>query len=329
MWSLPNRPSLTGAMLLFFTLAFGHRPCLAQTKDPLPPRPKETSPTPRLDMAPRLADRVQDTPATVVRLFKDAGMSPRAHVLTVNERRLVAQSLAALPPLYQRVLQTRLRSLSFLDNMPNTALTSTVESTSPSPLFDITIRAGILQQTASEWLTEKERTCFTPNDSTVQVAIEGGARAALDYVLMHEATHVIDATLKLTPTSSATGQLLDSAAAKPFTAGVWQRRTLPTPAWRHALLLQIPFRRGGKALPITKAAQVYASLQQTPFVSLYGSSSWTEDLAEYLTVYYFTHRLHQPFRIVLRQHAQELWAYEPMQSGLVRRRMRQLKHLLA
>jgi hypothetical protein len=255
-------------------------------------------------------------------------MSPRAHLLTARERRLVAEAIAALPPLHQRVLKARLRSLSFLDNMPNTALTSPVEAPVPAPLFDITIRAGILPQTASEWLTAKERTCFTATDSTLQVAIEAGVRPALDYVLLHEATHVVDATLKLTPASSETGQLLDSAAAKPFTAGVWQSRTLPTPSWRHDLLLHLAFRRGQHALPITDALQVYTLLQQTPFVSLYGSTAWTEDLAEYLTVYYFTRKLRQPFKIVLRQNEQELWAYEPMKSGLVQRRVRQMKRLL-
>jgi hypothetical protein len=314
-------PSLMGAAFLFLALAFGQHPCAAQTKD-MPP-------TPGFNPATRLANRVQDTPAAVVRRFEDAGMSPRAHVLTATERRLVANALAALPPLHRRVLKAHLRSLSFLDNMPNTALTSTVESTAPGPLFDITIRAGILQQTASQWLTEKERTCFAANDSTLQVAIEAGVRPALDYVLLHEATHVVDATLKLTPASSETGQLLDIAAAKPFTAGVWQSRTLPTHNWQHALLLQIPFRRGQNALPIADATQVYTLLQQTPFVSLYGSTSWTEDLAEYLTVYYFTRQLHQPFKIELRQNAQVIWSYEPMKSVLVQRRVRHMKRLLS
>ncbi|OON70458.1 hypothetical protein B0919_00015 [Hymenobacter sp. CRA2] len=115
-----------------------------------------------------------------------------------------------------------MRRLSFLDDMPNTALTSTVSSAA-HPLFDITIRAAILPQTASEWLTEKKRTCFAANNSSLQVAIEAGLRPAIDYILLHEATHVVDAKLKLTPAYYAAGQLLDSATAKSFTAGVWQK----------------------------------------------------------------------------------------------------------
>jgi hypothetical protein len=217
-----------------------------------------------------------------------------------------------LPPLHQRVLKAHLRSLSFLDNMPNTALTSTVSA--PAPLFDITIRAAILPQTATEWLTEKERTCFVATDSAWQVAIEAGVRPALDYVLLHEATHVVDGA----------GQRLDGTAAKPFTAGIWQDRTLLAPGFRHALLEHIRF-RGGPPLPTIQAAQLYTLLQQTPFVSLYGSTGWTEDLAEYVTVYHFTHKLRQPFRIMIRQNGQEMFGYEPMKSALVKRRVRQMK----
>lgn len=55
-----------------------------------------------------------------------------------------------LSTVHRRVLRERLRTLSFLDNIPNTALTSIVEPMAPKPQGDIIIRAGILRQTASE-----------------------------------------------------------------------------------------------------------------------------------------------------------------------------------
>ena len=175
MWQRSSWLPLMGALGLFWFLALGQHQSAAQPQGALP----QSLPTPGLNTATRLIDRVQATPTSVVRLFEEAGMSPNVHLLTATERRLVVNALAALPPLHQRVLKAHLRSLSFLDDMPNTALTSTVEPKGPGPLFDITIRAGVLQQTASEWLTEKERTCFTATDSTIQVAIEAGVRPAL------------------------------------------------------------------------------------------------------------------------------------------------------
>lgn len=269
-----------------------------------------------------LLERIGCTSDEVLQQFHAAGMTPQPHELTAAERRVVANALAALPPLHQRVLKARLHRLSFLDNMPNTALTSPV--TARQPLFDITIRAVILKQTATEWLTEKEQTCFAAADSACQVAVEAGLRPALDYVLLHEATHVVDATLHLTPAYSAAGQRLDSAAAKPFTAGIWQDRTRAVANFRHALLEHICF-RGKPPLPPTQAPQLYTLLQQTPFVSLYSTIGWTEDLAEYVTVYHFTRKLQQPFRLVIRRNGQEVFRYEPMQSALVQRRIRLMK----
>jgi hypothetical protein len=63
--------------------------------------------------------------------------------------------------------------------MPNTALTSTLNSDEPYPVFNITIRAAILKQNVSEWLTEKERACFTKGNSPLSIVIEAGQLNAL------------------------------------------------------------------------------------------------------------------------------------------------------
>jgi hypothetical protein len=268
-----------------------------------------------------LADRVQSTPASVLTLFKEAGMAPRPHALTGPEQQLIAEAFTTLPPLHQRILRAHLQSISLLDEMPNTALTSLESGEAPFQVFHITLRAAILSQTVSAWATEKERTCFDFANSPVDV----GPRPAFEYVLLHEATHIVDAVLHLTPAASVKGKLPGSAAAHPFTAGVWQDRTTVVPAYRDTLLTTIRFRRGGRLLPVGQATQVYTALQRTPFESLYGSSAWTEDLAEYVSVHHFTHKLKQPFRVVIHNGPQEVFRYEPMKKVLVQRRRRVMK----
>ena len=114
------------------------------------------------DPASSLEARVKDTSAQVLDMFKElGGPPPRAHALTDGERLSLKKAIEALPPLHRRVLTERLRIISFLDGMPNTALTSTVNADEPYRLFDITINASILRQNVSEWLTQKERTCLT------------------------------------------------------------------------------------------------------------------------------------------------------------------------
>jgi len=278
-----------------------------------------------LDPNSALESRVQAASPTVLKMFEALkGPAPTPHTLTEPEKRQLAEAFAVLTPLHQRVLRERLRSVNFLNGMPNTALTSIVNPMEPFPLFDITIRAAILHQNVSEWLTEKERTCFDASASPLSISIEAGTRDALAYVLLHEATHVLDASLGITPPFSPGEPSPSSPPPTAFTRDVWSERTTPAPPYRDPLREHIRF-YFGKPLPIDQAEAVYASLRRTPFVSLYGSTSWGDDLAEYVAVYHWTSHLKQPYRIILRKDGKQIFAYEPMKSNLVRGRIDQMK----
>jgi hypothetical protein len=274
-----------------------------------------------LDPATALPTRVRETPVSVIKMFEDAGMSPRQHQLSPAERLEVEKAFAALPPLHQRVLKDHLRSISFLDDMPNTALTSLVDTASRYPLYDITFRAGILRQNVSEWLTEKEGKCYNVKGLALSVSIAAGTLDAIVYILMHEATHVVDGSLGMIPVSVA-GLKGDKAT---FTTGVWSEQTVLAPRYRHTLLDSTRFRSSGKILSIDSAGSVYRALKRSPFVSLYSTSSAHEDLAEYLAVYYFTQILKQPFQIIIRDKEKNVFVYQPMKSRLVKSRIKYMK----
>jgi hypothetical protein len=156
------------------------------------------------------------------------------------------------------------------------------------------------------------------------VNVEAGKLDAIFYVLLHEATHVVDLCLGITPALGSGDPSAGGVPAGAFTDGIWIGHTIPSPRYRDPLLERIKF-RVGKAMAIDQAESVYASLRRTPFVSLYGSSTWYEDLAEYVTLYHLTEVLGQPYRIVLRREGKEVIAYEPMKSDLVRGRAGQMK----
>jgi hypothetical protein len=279
-----------------------------------------------LDPTSSLESRVKDTPAPVLKMFKElGGAPPTAHALTGEEKRKLSAAFAAIPPLHRRILGERLRSVSFLDGMPNTALTSPVNPDEPYRLFDITVRAGILHEDVSEWLTWKERTCFEATDSALSVAVEAGKLDAIVYALLHEATHVVDNCLRITPAIRPGDQPVGSAPSTAFTEGVWSDSVNPAARYRDSLLERVKFRASGQILPIDQAESVYASLRRTPFVSLYGSRNWYDDLAEYVTLYHLTDVLGQPYRIVIRKKGNEALAYEPLKSDLVRGRVGQMK----
>jgi hypothetical protein len=273
------------------------------------------------DPSTALESRISETPAAVLKQFKDAGAKPTAHALTAVERQKVRRAFAALPPLSHRLLRERLRSISFLDGMPNTALTSTVNPGEPYKLFDLTIRAGILNENVSEFLTKKERTCFETANSSLNVSIQGGTLDAIVYVLLHESTHIVDGSLQIT-TERGLG---DKSSDTSFTKDVWSGRTTLAPQYRNTLLESIVFRADGKVLSIDQAEAVYEALGRTPFVSLYGSNNWHDDLAEVVAWYHLTEKLKQPYRIEIREKGKVIFVYEPMKSRLVRGRFDQMK----
>jgi hypothetical protein len=315
-------PSPFIACLLVFV------PCWPALEDDAPTSAQRSDAVRRhgLDPSSRLESRVRETPRTVLRMFEEGGgTAPTAHALTAAERRKVSAAFAALPPLHRRILGERLRSVSFLDGMPNTALTSPVNPDEPYRLYHITIRAAILREDVSDWLTWKERTCFNAAGSPLSVSVDAGKLDAIVYVLLHEATHVVDGCLRITPALPAGDRPAGTAPASAFTEGVWSGRTTPSPQYRDPLLESVRFRAGGKSLAIDKAELVYAALRRTPFVSLYGSSNWYDDLAEYVTLYHLTEVLGQPYRIVIRKEGKKVLAYEPLKSELVRGRVGQMK----
>jgi hypothetical protein len=278
----------------------------------------------RIDPSSTLHARVGETDPSVLRMFADAGLpTPTRHVLNDGERQALARAVEALPPVHQRVLRERLRRISFLDGMPNTALTSTVDPDAPAPLYDLTIRAGVLHETVSEFLTQKERTCFDFAGSTRTVVVEAGQLPAIVYVLLHEATHMVDNALGLTP---AEGDA-PAGVADGLTTGVWTDRLTVTPAYASPLLERLAYRRGGRPIPVSKAPAVYEMLQRTPFASLYGSSNWHDDVAELVAWHHLTSRMGQSYRVAVREGDRDVLVYEPMASPLVRSRLRLLTPL--
>jgi hypothetical protein len=54
-------------------------------------------------------------------------------------------------------------------------------------------------------------------------------------------------------------------------------------------------------------------------------ASWFEDLAELSTIYHLTHKMNQPFRVVVRKNNLELSKFEPMKNKGVQKRLAELK----
>lgn len=268
-----------------------------------------------------LRARVAPPDDFVIQAYKDSGVpDPRPHTLTDEEWVKVDAALKQLPELYRRALQLHLRGLAFIDVPPGggNGLTRDVDPKATHKLFDITLRAGLLHETLTEFLNGKERGVFEPDGSGTTVTIEAGDTSALIYVLLHEATHVVDAMLRVTDSP-------DNA----FGTGIWIGNRRLAPAYDHSPINASTFRRGDKT-PIGKAQALYQDLSRTPFVSLYATAAAPEDLAELVAWERMSSQLHQKLAIVVKDaKGRVVYRYAPLEAPLVRARFAAVKKLLA
>lgn len=264
-----------------------------------------------------LASRVALPEPEVIKTFEGAGMRDvRPHVLTPAERTRVEAALAGLPALHRRILAQKLRRLSFVDGIPGqgTGLTSRVDE---GGRFDITLRATLFDESLSQFLTAKERRLFAPDGSGRSVTVEASGADALFYVLLHEASHVVDSTLGLSTKQGGA-----------YTAGIWEDRTTLSPGLAASPAAATSFRRR-PPLPIGQAGAVYDALAKTPFVSLYATAAAPEDLAELMTWRDIARRRQGSLAITVSDAAgKPLARYEPLSFPAVQARMARVDELL-
>ena len=265
-----------------------------------------------------LLARVGPPSKAVARDFRMAGMRDiEPHKLTDSERAHVAAALASLPTPNRRILERRLHRLSFIDGIPGegTALTSQAAA---KGLYDITIRAGVLNESLSTFLTTKEQRVFTPDNSGIHVALRGTDIDAITYLLLHESTHVLD--FSCNPPISSQGWFSRNVWLGPQTMVSRLASSASSTTYFH----------GGHPRSFREALTLYDALAQSPFVTLYATASEPEDLAELVA-----------WRELMKQHGgnlvieikdsrgNTLRRFDPLSFAAVKKRFREVDKLLA
>ncbi len=264
-----------------------------------------------------LLSRVATPSPLAVEVFKHAGMQGvTPHLLTDRERGKIAAALAVLPELNRHVLASRLHALAFVDGIPGEGTGLTSPAAQPG-MFDITLRASVIDEPLSQFLTIKENRVFSHSDSGIAVKVTGTGTNALGYVLLHESSHVVDKTCGIT-----------GAATSGFDIGMWTSYKDLVPALA-AITPKTHF-RGGSPLALAQAAAIYDALSKTPFVSLYSTASREEDFAE-LVAWREMSQAHQADLVITVDNARngEQRQWRPLSFPGVRARFAQLEKLYA
>jgi len=278
-------------------------------------------PVPNVAHQDPLEDRVSSAPDKLIKWFSDKlNVKVSAHTVTPAEQAILANALAQLTPFQREVLQNRLHAIYFIDGLPNNALTFPDSGPTTKPMYSIAVRAGALHETVSELVTRKERNLFDSAGSELSVTVDGGTLNALVYVLLHEATHVVDSAVGANPDTT------HPQGDHPLVSGIWRDGMTPVDEYRLPILMGI-FWRTGRVIPITQATDLYDALGRTPFISVYASCDSHDDLAELVAWTELTGRLHQPYRILIAKGANVIHVIEPAKSELVQARIKHLSQL--
>ena len=152
---------------------------LPQAQKPQAQQPSSTEPL-AFDPGVPLVARLISPPASAADTASQGlsgrpKLSPTPHRLTNAERAQVDEVLQDLPAFTREVFRQHLRSLTFVDGIPGNGMTSKEPGTGV-PVFNIVLRAGLLRENISQFLTRKERSYYAANDPHISLSIEAGSR---------------------------------------------------------------------------------------------------------------------------------------------------------
>ncbi len=273
--------------------------------------------------------RVKEPPDFVMNYIRDMDeMKYSSYNPSKEELNIIEEAFKYLPPVHKKILKERVLGVYFIDSFLGSGMADWVADHEKNVYCTLFFNPIIFKMNISEWLTYKEKTCFIKDSEAIDIVINGGtASSAFLGILLHESTHIVDYVKNITPfvehatraISVVKGQRIHN---KSFVEKIWKDIKLPVEDFDYSQRNEISFYglSKGPKINISSAEDVYRQFSLTPFVSLYGSMSWSEDLAEFLTFYHLTQKLKQPYMISVLKNKRIVYSYEPMKSRKVRKR---------
>ena len=299
----------------------------AETLRQLLAQPSKRFESYRFDASSNLADRVYEIPEDLIRplRLRDRRKDYTPYTPTTGEMLLFASYLDLLPEVNRRLMEERVVAVFFVNNFLGIGMTDWVLDREGKLYFTMIINSNALKEGLSTFLTRMELTCFRINDSTIKIAVNMGSKfRGLLYALMHESVHVVDYLRGITPYpdrrfGKLAGKTDDSTE---FTDRFWRTRTETTTEYDPRIRQEVTFfyLDGGPKLNITEAPSIYERLSTMPFVSLYATTNWAEDLADTVTFYHLTKRLNIPYQIHLFKNDMLIAEHVPTLKKVIRER---------
>ena len=283
------------------------------------------------DPAVPIAERLGSIPDDLLALYSRAdGVDYRRFEPDGDERSRLHQALSDLPRRHRDVLAGRLVAIYCIENFTGSGMADWILGPDDDVYAVLILHPRVFSMSASELITLRASSAFRADDpeSVLEVELDEEV-SALDYIVLHESTHIVDYAERHTPCvePSMIELVGPSERETAFTDAAWTGydETARRFDFPHRSRLRYYGLAGDPLVSNRELGAAYAHLARTPFVSLYASANWAEDFAEYVTFFYLTQARGYSYALRVRRAGEIVVELEPMRSPEVLDRARHLE----
>lgn len=198
-----------------------------------------------------------------------------------DEKRMIQLTFQRLPGMLRKGLNERMLYYFFIQDFSSNGMAMRVKNEDDEVYSVLIFNSHSLNQSTSEMLTEREKSNYKERVSDIDFNINVKTDfPAFEYVLLHEAAHVLDYSLNLSKfTNEANGVLLENNY---LDFSHWKSLYQPIKDYDFPVRTYITFYglRNGPYLDFDMAPAMLKHLEESIFPSMYAMQSSMEDFAE-------------------------------------------------
>jgi len=241
---------------------------------------------------------------------------------TAKQLEMIGNVFAELPVRHRKVLKERLIGVYCIDNFSGSGIADYILGPGDDIFAVLILNPRVFSMTAGELITYRDSTVFRKDDPDIELFVDISPEiSALQYIILHESTHIVDYAEDHTPFVEYAMLELKGKSTRntSFTDEYWKGYREPVQSAEFDYRKEMRFYGlGGEASVSNRdMKEICEALAATPFASLYGSFSWAEDFSEFVTFYYLVFSLGATYEIEIKQKNDLIFSYRPMESSLV------------
>ena len=229
----------------------------------------------------------------------------------------------------KKLKDKHLLGIYFCKNLGGTGLTGFVYKNNKVIGGYIILDSDLLKLNANDWAKYKESTIYSPNSGVLRMVIENetgnSPSSTLEFILNHEFGHIIAFTHDFLPDLSLKYRdfskfEFSGSTWKSESETIYDKDVFP-------LRSQIHFYSENSKLTIANhSLEIYSSLENTNFPTLYSATNPDDDFAESFVSYVHVELQNRPYQILWNHRDDSVLSY---QNGIAHNRCAKKRKLLS